>query len=94
MEPNLSSGETMSEGSDMPPDGEAPKQIMLPPDIFPKGMMPKPGDKLVLGKPDEQGMIPCTVEAAPEQNDDNEKADWEQGLREAMSPQTGQQEAA
>lgn len=86
-------------GDDMNPPaagaaGDASNQIMLSASMFPNGMAPKAGDKLVLGQADDSGNIPCTLEVAQVIGDDKEKEDWEDGLRKSMSSQTGQEDAA
>lgn len=78
---------------DMPDKGMDKNTVVLSADHFPKGMVPKDGDKLtfcVMGAPDSEGNVSGYFEASGGGDMD----DWENDFKKEMSPTAPQQEAA
>jgi hypothetical protein len=86
-------GVSSPEVSPMP--SETGNTVMLNADMFPDGP-PKPGTKLVVGQADEQGNIPCTMEAMPKdgKGDDDDLEKWKGEFRAHMSATAPAEEAA
>lgn len=81
-------------GAEAAPAPAPAGQIMLSADMFPEGVTPKAGDKLVLGEPDESGNIPATLEAVPDaKKDSTGREEWENDFRKSMSPAEPAEEA-